>query len=200
MRRDIRRFLIYRFRMLEVRNSVPVNLVRVWHTRFGVLPPFDQGAVSGSSFVLRDGERGVVFSRPERAKVEDSARAQVFMLLAAKHGVEVRLARGEETPNLGVRERLPQQRDLDAIEEWPVPAEYDGPVIAEYVGGVGVFLCDGFDCWATANQLDDAMTFANADEAQTFLSLHAPQHRVTLRFVSAARAEQDQREAALFND
>jgi hypothetical protein len=40
MKRDPRRFLIYRWTMLECPNAASVNLMRVWHDRFGFVPPF----------------------------------------------------------------------------------------------------------------------------------------------------------------
>jgi hypothetical protein len=159
--------------------------------------------VTGTHFALHDGGRGVVFARPERLKVEEALRAQTFTVIAAKHGVEVRLANSEETPNLCVKERLPEQRDFDSVEEWPPPAEDDQPVVAEYVGSVGAYLGegvgDGLDTWLRACDLDVAVEFENAAEAEKYLAQHARQHQVTLRFMSAARAEQDQREMALFD-
>jgi hypothetical protein len=198
MSRDVRRFLVYRWRTLECSNRVPINLLQVWHDRFGFVPPFQQGAVSGWHFTLRDGGRGVVIERPNRLQVEEPVRAQMFSLIVTKHGVEdVRLANADEIPSLRVRERLPQQGDLDLVEEWPPPAECQDSVVAEYVGADGVFVGEHVEQWLPANDVEDAMRFTSADEAEAYLKGQMLLRRVTLRYVSAVCAEQDQRRMAL---
>ena len=186
--------------MLECPHGVTVNLARVWRDRFGFAPPFGNGAVSGSHFALREGGRGVVIAQPNRLHVDGAVLAQVCALVGAKHCAEaVRLAKPEEVPKARVPERLPTERDLATIEEWPVAVEHDEPLVAEYLSGTGAFVGNQTAHWFAATDLDDAMTFAGVDDAEAFLKLHALQHHVVLRFVAGCLAEQDQRETALFN-
>jgi hypothetical protein len=197
---DVRKFVIHRWRMIEAPNSIPINLSRTWRALMGYQPPFANGAVAGYSFKLNDDARGIVIARPNRLQVDGAALAQVCSMIGAKHRVElVRLAKPDETPNIRVRERLPLPTDIDLVEEWPLPVDHAEPLVAEYISGTGIFVGNQRAPWFAADDVDDALTFEDLDDAENYVARHALRRQVVLRYLSAARAEQDQREMALFN-
>ena len=120
VKRDARKFLLYRWRLIECPYTNPANLVRVWRDRFGFLPPFATGAIEGWHFLLRDGGRAVVFVRPQRLQIPESVRAQLFAVLAAKHRVaDIRLTEAPEKLKLKEVDRIASAADLAVVEEWP---------------------------------------------------------------------------------
>jgi hypothetical protein len=200
VRRDVRRFLIHQWRMLEVSNGNPVNLNRVWRARLGYLPPFAEGAVAGWSFALNEQERGVVIARPSRLQLADAVRAQMFTVIASKHGVEsVRLGRHEERPRLRTPSRLPRASDEEAVEEFPTHRALAEPVVLAYLGG-SAYVSEFANPWHAAAVVEDALSFADADEAEAFLGGKPLRRLVTLKYVCVAQAEADQREAALLEE
>jgi hypothetical protein len=201
VRRDVRRFVYHRFRLLECPRRVPLNLTAVWRDRHGYVPAFMHGTVAGSHFLLPGGCRGVVFSRPNRMQVPDAVRRQLFTLIAIKHAVEdVRLATGKEVPDLRAPDRLPTEADLELVEEWPVAAEHHDLLVAEYVSSSGSFVTERVDPWHATGDLDEALMFLTPDEAYARLALERPAPPVTLRYLAAARAEADQRAAAVIDE
>lgn len=182
--------------MLECAYTNPINLVRVWRDRFGFLPPFTAGAVTGWHFVISASERGVVFTRPQRLQVVESLRAQVFAVIGAKHRVGgVRLAEADEKPRLREPDRLPLSGDHESVDEWPSAQATGEPLIAEFAPGNGAFLADHHAASACGVP-DAALKFADLAEAEQQLSDLTPRPSVLLRYLAAARAEADQREAA----
>lgn len=200
MRRDVRRFVYFRWRLLECPRRVPVNLTQVWRDRYGFIPPLVNGAVAGGHFLVEDG-RAVVIARPNRMQVADCTRAQLFAVIAAKHGVEtVRLARAGEAQDLRAPDRLPTPGDFAAVEEWPLPEERDEALIAEHVNGPGVFMADPLDGSHATSRIEEALIFSGHAEANERLALDAPMPPLMLRYLVAARAEADQRDAALIDE
>jgi hypothetical protein len=197
LKRDVRRFVFYRWRILECPNAVPVNLIRVWRDLHGFVPPFGYGAVAGWSFALADGGRGVRIERPEPLSLSEPIRARLFTLLAHKHGLEqVRLAKGGETPDLKIPDRLPRSEDLDRIEDWPADRSLSEPVVAELAMNPGVFVCET-GTWAnTSDALEQALPFANLREAEQHVESLSPNLFVVYRYRAGALAEADQREAS----
>lgn len=200
MRRDVRRFVYFRFRLLECPRRVPVNLSAVWLDMFGFIPPFLNGAVAGSHFLV-DGGRAVVVARPQRVQVSESVRAQLFAVVGAKHAVEgVWLARSGEAPDLRPPDRITTAADLALVEEWPVSEERDDePLVAEHVNGPGVWLADRADGWHATSQIEEALVFNSHAEVEDRLLVGAPTPPMVIRYLAAARAEADQRAAALID-
>lgn len=200
MKRDVRRFVFYRWRLLSCPRRVPVNLTAEWHARFGFVPPFLNGAVAGSHFLVEDG-RAVAIARPNRLQITDSTRAQMFAVIGVNHRVEtVRLARAGEAPDLRAPDRLPTPADVAAVEEWPPPEERCESLVAEHVYGPGVFMADRLDGWHATSRVEEALLFASQAEVEDRLELVVPTPLLILRYVTAARAEADQREAALVDE
>jgi hypothetical protein len=196
VRRDVRRFVFYRWRLLECPNRLPVNLVRVWNGRYGFLPPFGFGAVSGTHFLLPAGGRGVRVERPDRLSVPDPIQARLCSVIGAKHGVkEVRLAESAETPDLKRPDRLPQRGDLALVEEWPTDTMPGEPLVAEFALIQGAYLADSHLLSSAYDVLERALTFSDPDEAASYLETLSPRPVVLLRYLAAARAEADLREA-----
>jgi hypothetical protein len=198
VRRDVRRFVFYRWRLLECPNGVPVSLVRAWNGLYGFLPPFGLGAVSGWHFRLPDGGRGVRIERPDRLSVPDPIRARLLSVIGAKHRVEeVRLAESAETPDLTRPNRLPRRGDLAQVEEWPTDTIVSEPLVAEFALSQGAYLADSHIHIPTStyDALERALTFSDPDEAEVYLETLSPRPVVLLRYLAAARAETDLREA-----
>ena len=195
MRRDTRRFVCFRWRLLEAPASNPLNLVRAWKERYGYLPPFGFGAVSGWHFLLADGGRGVRIERPDRLSLSEPIRAQLFTAIAAKHqAAGARFAKSAETPDLKTPDRLPRREDLDQIEEWPSDRVLDEPVVAELALSQGLYLTE--PAWGSnADILDRALTFADPVEAEHHLQTLTPRPSVVLRYRAAAQSEADLNEA-----
>lgn len=109
VRSDVRRFVFFRWRLIEVPQDVPLDPMRIWRERYGFLPPLGMGGVAGFHFLVGDGMRAVRIVRPEPLQVPEPVRNRLFSAITAKHHVaEVRLARNGESPNL----RAPDRRRL----------------------------------------------------------------------------------------
>jgi hypothetical protein len=198
VRSDTRHFIFYRWRLLEVPQTVPLHPIRVWRDRYGFMPPFGLGALAGYHFAVEDRVRAVKIVRPETPQVPDAIRNRLFSAVAAKHGaVEVRLARSGECPNLKAVDRLPLPRDRGRVEEWPDedPRRRDW-LVAEHAVNAGVYLTGstGWDC--ASGSLDDAALFETVDEAEAFLASLTSPPPVLLRYRAAVIAEADQRDSA----
>ena len=198
VRRDTRRFVYCRWRLLEVPLSVPLDPVRVWRERYGFVPAQATGTVVGHHFRVADGVRAVKITRPETLQVPDQVRNRLFAVIGAKHRVsEVRLARSGEHPNPRAPDRLPRPRDQARVEEWPVDdVRRRDWLVAEHAVNAGVFLTGstGWDC--ASGSLANAALFETVDEAEGFLASLTSPPPVLLRYRAAVVAEADQREAA----
>lgn len=198
MKRDLRYFVFFKWRLLEAPHSVPFNLTRVWRDRHGFMPPYGFGAISGMHFVV-DGGRAVRLERPDRLSVPEQLRAALFAVIKAKHEIElVRLAESGETPRLTRRhDRLPCTDDYEAVEEWPPPGAsvVQEPVVAELALSPGAYLAREA-IKQNCDRLDGAIVFADAAEAERHLDTLVPRPWATLRYLAAARAEEDQRDEA----
>jgi hypothetical protein len=195
---DVRRFVAWRFRLLEAPISIPVNLLRVWRDLYECPPPFHFGAVAGWSFLLPDGARGVKVVRPDSPALPEAVQARLFSLLRAKHRVdEVRIARAAETPDLTTPDRLPLPGDSDWIEEWPTPPTSGGEIVAELLHNPGIYISLDRGSWSsTSNQLEQALVFTDAAEADAYVETLTPRPAVLYRYLAGARAEADQRDCA----
>jgi hypothetical protein len=198
VRRDTRRFVFHRWRLLEIPASVPLDPLRVWRERYGYLPPLGMGGVVGAHFQLGEGVRAVKITRPETLQVPDQVRNRLFSTIAAKHrAAEVRLARSGEGPNLKVADRLPRPLDRERVEEWPDDdARTRDWLVAEHAVNTGVFLTGstGWDC--ASGSLDNAALFETVDEAEGFLASLTSPPPVLLRYRAAVISEADQRDSA----
>jgi hypothetical protein len=139
-----RHFIFYRWRLLEVPNSVPINLVRVWKERFGFLPPFaGGGAIAGFHFPVAEDVRAVKIERRDKLQLLEPLRTRLCSVIAAKHSVsEVRRAIGGETPDLRIPDRLPRPHDPGRVEEWPPVQPLPEPIIAESAVNPGLYVCE----------------------------------------------------------
>lgn len=142
VRRDTRRFVFYRWRLVEVPVSVPLEPMRIWRERYGFLPPLGLGGVVGVHFRVGDGVRAVKILRPGPLQVPDPIRNRLFRAIAAKHrAAEVRLARSGENAHLKAGDRLPLPRDRERVEEWPDDdARRRDSLVAELAMNTGVYL------------------------------------------------------------
>ena len=197
MSTDTRRFICHDWKLLEVPNRLNVRLTVVWRDRFGYVPPFSNGAVAGWSFTIKEG-RAVVITKPDSFGLFDSAQAQLFALLAAKHGVDVRLATDHEIPVLGSSELIPSPADLAAVEEYPAPT--DSPVVVEFgLSGRYVGRQVRSD-WTLVNEIDSARVFDSLTDADEWIDSNGQRRGLVLRYQAAVLAEHDQREAAWLAD
>jgi hypothetical protein len=206
-RRDIRRVLVGRYCLLEVKNSSATSLTRAWHRRFGVLPQFaNDDFLLGYSFSVPDG-RALVAVKPAGSYAPTALMNMACSLLRAKHGVDVRPATPHETMKLNTKKAgaLPVDDDRD-VEQFPTPGDdHHEAVVAEYQGAPGQFLhrlrADQYFIWCpSAETLDDAFVWTCAEEANEWLDQHAPTERFTLTYLAVARAETEQRFAAAYDD
>ena len=197
MTRDIRRFAYFRWRIVDVPQSVPLDPMRVWREKHGFLPPLGLGGIVGYHFRVGDGVRGVKIARPEALQVPDQVRNRLFAVIAAKHRVaEVRLARSGESPALTVADRLPRSGDRERVEVWPEDDRGRDSLVAELALNGGVYLTSSIGWDSTSGSLDDALSFADVEEAEGFVASLTPQPAVMLRYRAGAISEADQREAA----
>lgn len=197
MRRDVRRFVYFRWRLLEAPDEVPIDLIRAWRQIHGFLPPWPLGAMAGYSFRLDERVRGVTITRPEQLQMREPSERRLFALLQAKHQVEeVKLARRSETPALARRDRVPEPQDWLRIEQWPCLHRHGDPLVAELAMNPGVYLSSSSAEGNSSASLDGAITFDDVAEAEQYLAALGPRFGVTLRYRSACVAEGDQREAA----
>ena len=196
--RDTRRFVYYRWRLVEVPASVPLDPMRLWRDRYGFLPPLGMGGVVGTHFRVGDGVRAVKIARPEPLQVPEPVRNRLFSAIAAKHGAaEVRLARSGENARMKAVDRLPLPRDRERVEEWPDDdARRRDSLVAEHAINAGVYLTGstGWNC--ASGTLEDAALFQTADEAEAFLASLTSPPPVLLRYRAAVIAEADQRDSA----
>src|SRR5205085_12172225 len=92
------------------------------------------------------------------------------------------------------------------VEQFPTPGDdHHEAVVAEYQGAPGQFLhrlrADQYFTWCpSAEALDDALAWASAQDANEWLDQHAPTERFTLKYLVVARAEIEQRLAAVYDD
>ena len=194
---DVRRFVFFRWRLLEAPDEIPIDLIRAWRQIHGFLPPWPLGAAAGYSFQLDDRVRGVRITRPEPLHVQEPIERRLFALLQAKHEVaEVRLALSSESPALSRQDRLLEPQDWKRIEQWPCLDRHGDPLVAELASNPGVYLSSSGAWGNTSASLDDAMVFDYVAEAEQYLAAHGPRFGVTLRYRAACIAEGDQREAA----
>lgn len=194
---DVRRFVYFRWRLLEIPDETPIELVRAWRQIHGFLPPWPLGAVAGYSFRLAEGVRGVRITRPEQLQVQEAIERRLLALLQTKHQVEeVRLARRSEAPVLARRDRVAEPQEWRQVEQWPTLDRHGDPLVAELAMSPGVYLSSRSAWGNTSPLLDDAITFDDVAEAEQYLAALGPGLGVTLRYRSACVAEGDQREAA----
>lgn len=196
MRRDVRRFVFFRWKILEIPDEVPIDLTRAWRQIHGFLPPWGFGAVAGYSFRLEDGVRGFRITRPEPLQIREPIERRLATLLRAKHRVEVRLALPAEIPDLVVPDRLPESQDWKRIKQWPSIERPAEALVAELATTPGVYISESSGWGNTSGSLDDAILFDDAAEAEQYLATLGSGFGVTLRYRSACLAESDQREAA----
>jgi len=197
VRRDTRRFVFFRWRLLEIPVGVPLDPVRVFRTRYNLLPPLGMGALTGIHFRVEGGARAVKILRPDTPQVPDPIRNRLFSVLREKHRVpEVRLALSGEIPTLKTAYRLPTARDHDRVEEWPDDGQCRDLVLAELALSGGFYLSGSVGWDSTTSSLDAAALFTNVEEAESFVSSLTPTPAVIFRWKSACVAEWDQREAA----
>ncbi len=198
MSRDIRRFLYFKWRLLDVPARLPVNLGRVWLDRYGFAPPYGAGAVTGFHFAIPDG-RGIVYTKPNRLALPSSILNQVSATIAAKHQVcMARLTMDHENPNLKLVERFPQADDEQAVEEWPMPDDRIEPIVIEYATAPGYYLAAGYGSEVVPTfGLTDAQVFESPHDAGEWLDTHQSPAWLVLRTKAAAVAEFDQLEAGL---
>jgi hypothetical protein len=197
VRRDVRRFAYFRWRVIEVPQSVPFDPMRVWGERHGFLPPFGLGGIVGYHFRVGEGVRAVRIARPETLQVPDQVRNRLFAVIAAKHRVAVvRLARSGESPALTVADRLPRPRDRQRVEEWPEDDRGRDPLVAELALNGGLYLTGSIGWDNATGSLDQAILFTDVEEAEDYLAALTPTPPVLLRYLAGAISEADQREAA----
>jgi hypothetical protein len=196
VRLDVRRFVFYKWRIVEVPVSIPLDPVRIWRERYGFLPPLGMGGVVGAHFRVADGVRAVEIFRPEPLQVPHPVLSRLFAAVGAKHRVaQVRLARSGESPNLRAADRLPQPRDRERIEEWPTDDDKGrDSLVAELPMPPGRFLAAAWP--NVTDSLDEAAEFASVQEAEAHLEGLSPQPHVILRYRAACQAEADERDAA----
>jgi hypothetical protein len=198
VRLDVRRFVFYKWRIVEVPVSIPLDPVRIWREHYGFVPPLGMGGVVGAHFRVGEGVRAVKIVRPDPLQVPEPVRNRLFSAIAAKHHVaEVRPAGTGETPNLRAPDRLPQPQEREWIEEWPTEDHRRrDPLVAELAMSAGIYLTGstGWNC--TSGSLDDAALFETPDEAESFLSCLTSPPPVLLRYRAAILSEADQREQA----
>lgn len=195
MRRDIRRFAYFRWSLVEVPQSIPLDPIRIWRERYGFLPPLGLGGIVGYHFVVDAGVRAVKILRPETLHVPDPLRNRLLAVIAAKHRAsQVRLAASGESPALKVADRLPRPSDRERVEQWPDTSQrFREPLVAELMNA-GVYLTRGFGWGSTSGSLDDAIVFSDVEEAEAFLASLRPRPAAMLRYRAACLAESDLRE------
>jgi hypothetical protein len=197
--RDLRRFLVFRWTLLECRHRDDLNLPSVWAERFGFVPPFDSGAVAGLHFTVGGG-RAVYPARPPLPKIPGASLAQVFTLIRDKHGAaSVRLAQPHEVPPIPRLLRIDDPSPA-AVEQWPRPRRFNEPLLIEYTGAEGWYIATQDQKRIYTQTIKDARTFAHHEDAERWLREDAPIEELLPRYLAAARAEEDQRRAALTDD
>jgi len=204
IRRDIRRFLLHRFTMLEVPNSSGVRLGAIWKERFGYIAPLDHGALSGWHFAVPEG-RAIVIARPEPSQVPEALHRQAAYVIAAKYGISVKLATLTEIPsNLRTRPARLEVEAADLVEQWPPPEPRVEPVVLEHAANAGWYVHENETTsgpWHTPTyELDQAMVFSDAEEANEWLQLRGRPHHLMIRFLVAARSDLDRREIEWVSD
>lgn len=205
IKKDVRRFLLHRLTMLEVPNTTGIRLGLVWRQRFGYIAPLDNGALSGWHFRVAEG-RAIVIARPEPSQVPEALQRQAAYLIAAKHRVEnVKLATLTEIPsNLRSSPRLLEAETAELVEQYPPPADRSEPVVLEHAANPGWHVHEHQTTsgpWHTPTyELDEAMVFSDAEEANEWLQLRGRPHHLMLRFLAAARSDLERRQIEWVSD
>lgn len=204
MRRDFRRGLAWRWRLLEVPATNAIRLPQVWAQWFGVAPVFEGEHGCALSFLhYREEEqtRLLVPLRPAFAAAPGAVIAMACQLIAVKYACDARLAKKEEVARVPAL-RPPSVEDEEVIEQFPV-GELEEPVIAEYANWSGWYIRDDYDGSAVIGT-------TNPDEAKQFTPREAREWlrdarlgrrpEIVLRYAAGARAEAEQRLTAQFAD
>jgi hypothetical protein len=196
VRRDAKVFLVVRWSLVE--GALGANLAREARRRLGYSPALGFNAVAGVHYRTEAG-RSVVFTRPPEP--HDSLVAMARTLISARHCSEVECVADAALPNSIQSARRKLVRD-PSVSYWPDehPSTEPLPVVVEYVTGGYLHRCllRSIFGWSNpAYDLADAATFDNSDEAHEWLNQRGFHEPVALRYLAAARAEQDQRDAAL---
>lgn len=196
MRRELRRFLLVGWTLLDAPAHAAVNLRLEWKRRFGQFP-LRPDVAQGFHFRTQRG-RAVYIPR-EGAQVPETLIARAGTVIATKYAVETRSALRSELPT-PTAQRPPSARAYEAVELWP-PAEdfLRGEVVFEYVSG-GLFV--------PASRLEtpehvllatpdprEALRFDSIVDAEEWRRDAASREALQLRYLAGALAEFDLREA-----
>ena len=199
-RRDFRRGLAWRWRLLEVEARTSIRLPEVWRRWYGVAPVFEgrHGAMSFIHFRSSDEERLLAILRPGVAEVPGATIAMACSLVATKYGCSARLARPHEVPALP-KGRAPSAVDEEIIEEFPAGRVEGDAVIAEFALWPGFFIAPEqlHDPFAKATQDTSQAALLTPSEARALIAAARDGDRpaVVLRFLAGAVAEADQQAA-----
>ena len=196
MRRDAKGFLVVRWSLIE--GALGANLIREARSRLGYSPALGFTAVAGLSYRTEAG-RAVVFTRPPEP--HDSLVAMASTLISARHCSEVECVAEAAMPTSIQSARRKLVGDL-SVSLWP--SQHLGterlPVVVEHVTGGYLPRCllrSSFVWSPPVPDLADAAIFDDPEEANDWLDQREIREPVALRYLAAAQAEHDQREAAL---
>ena len=197
LKRDPRSFIAVHWTLVE--GGLGANLARDARARLGFVPALGYNAIGGIHFRTETG-RAVVFIHP--AEPHGSLVAMARSLIAAKHSASQVECLGEEAVPSSVRTARRKLAPQPSVSFWPGehPSAEQLPVVIEYTTGGYLHRCllkTIFGWSAPACDLDEAATFHDAEEARDWLDTRGIHEPIVLRYLVAARAEQDGRDAAL---
>lgn len=196
---DVRRFIASDWRLLDVPQDSPVNLLDQWMKHFRRVPnPWEM--LLGFHFPLDDA-RGVCVVRPHEAPNVESLRAMALSLVGTKYGVDALLAPREKLPDAANAEPdLDRLLRDDRIEVWPPSSECPLPVLL--AGNNGLYVRgsrdDLFDIFCS--DPGHAEVFATADDAEAWAEICLPRYRLTPVYLVVAQARFEQQRAAQLDE
>lgn len=196
MRRDPHAFLAVRWSLVE--GALGANLIREARSRLGYSPALGFNAVGGVHYRTEAG-RAVVFTRPPEP--HDSLVAMAETLISARHCTDVECATEAALP-ASIRSARRKLAGDQSVSLWPAehPSTERLPVVVEHVTGGYLPRCllrSSFLWSPPVPDLVEAAIFDDAEEARDWLDQREIHEPVALRYLAAAQAEHDQREAAL---
>jgi hypothetical protein len=196
VRRDPHSFLAVRWTLVE--GALGANLAREARNRLGYSPALGFTAVGGIHFRVEAG-RAVVFTRP--TEPHESLAAMAKALVSARYCSEIECVAEAALPNSIESARRKLVRD-PKVSLWPTerPSRKPLPVVVEYVTGgyLPRSLLNSILVWSPpVHDLADAAIFDDPEEASDWLDQREIHEPVALRYLAAAQADRDQRDAAL---
>lgn len=199
VRRDLRRFLIVRWALLDVPAHAPINLNHEWRQRRGYDPGrAGEHVVRGYHFV-RSAARAV-YVPALQGRIDDPAMARACAVIASKYEVEATPALSSELPKLP-QLRAPDKNTIRLVDEWPAAHErLLDLIVLEYPDGIQYVARTGAvhgAPWVPAvTDPRDGLLFVSLEEAEQWIDANAPGERVTARYLAAALAESELRTLA----